>query len=333
GGPVASAGRRARALDARVLRLRRGRRHAARLRAGPGGRHGQGDDAVESGPHGHDVLAWCRRPDRHPRQATLAGAHRSRAYVHRRRAAGRRPPEGRRGGEAQGGGRQAWTSQAGRVRQEQGRLMSWFDRLRQGLSRTRDVIAEATTGETASTAPAGGNSAPRTAPSPSRPANWEMDWDELGFAPIGADVGGKLAAEVVEGAKRERERGMTFGEALEKALLDQLEPDTMRLKLRRVGFQLDVSRKIVEPKGNVIMVVGVNGVGKTTTIAKLGAYYQSNGRSVMFAAGDTFRAAGSAQLAVWGERLGVPTVTGPDASDPAAVAFDGAQRRRAQGKD
>ena len=210
--------------------------------------------------------------------------------------------------------------------------MSWFDRLRQGLSRTRNVIAEATTGEATDQAPAA-EADRQPAARPARPANWEMDWDELEFALIAADVGGKLAAEVVEGAKQGRERGMRFGEALEKALLDQLEPDTMRQKLRRVGFQLDVTRKIVEPKGNVIMVVGVNGVGKTTTIAKLGAYYQANGRSVMFAAGDTFRAAGSAQLAVWGERLGVPTVTGPDGSDPAAVAFDGAQRRKAQGKD
>lgn len=205
--------------------------------------------------------------------------------------------------------------------------MSWFDRLRQGLSRTRSVIAESLGGEEPPAAETGARTAPK------RPANWEMDWDELEFALISADVGAKLAAEVVEGAKRERERGMSFSEALEKALLDQLEPDTMRQKLRRVGFQLDVGRKVVEPAGKVVMVVGVNGVGKTTTIAKLGAYYKKNGRSVIFAAGDTFRAAGSAQLAVWGERLGIPTVTGPDGSDPAAVAFEGAQRRKAQGHD
>ncbi len=188
--------------------------------------------------------------------------------------------------------------------------MSWFDRLRQGLSRTRASIA-------------GGESA----------SAWEMDWDDLEFALIGADVGAKLAATVVSEAKKERERGTSFRESLEKALLDQLEPDRMRQKLRRVGFELDVTRKAVEPKGKVVMVVGVNGVGKTTTIAKLGQYYQNRGRNVMFAAGDTFRAAGSAQLAVWGERLGIPTVTGPDGGDPASVAFDGAQQRRAKGAD
>src|SRR5690606_34118046 len=147
---------------------------------------------------------------------------------------------------------------AGGGGQGEGRVVSWFDRLRQGLSRTREVIAESLGGD----APAEARPEPqRGLPSPrARPATWEMDWDELEFALIAADVGAKLAAEVVEGAKRERERGMTFSEALEKALLDQLEPDSMRQKLRRVGFQLDVSRKVVEPAGKVIMVVGVNGV-------------------------------------------------------------------------
>ncbi len=187
--------------------------------------------------------------------------------------------------------------------------MSWFDRLRSGLNRTRATLT-------------GGSE-----------ANWEMDWDDLEFALIGADVGAKLSAQVVAEAKAERERGTTFRLALEKALLDQLEPDTMRQKLRRVGFQLDVTRNLVAPAGKVVMIVGVNGVGKTTTIAKLGQYYQSHGRSVMFAAGDTFRAAGSSQLVVWGDRLGIPTVTGPQDGDPGAVAFDAAQQRKARGID
>jgi fused signal recognition particle receptor len=187
--------------------------------------------------------------------------------------------------------------------------MSWFDRLRQGLGRTRDAI---------------GQDAGR---------GWELEWEDLEFALIGADVGARIAADVVAGAKRERERGTSFREALEQALLDQLEPNRMRQKLRRVGFELDVTRHLVEPAGRVVMVVGVNGVGKTTTIAKLGRYYREHGRSVMFAAGDTFRAAATAQLELWGERLGVQTVSGPDGSDPAAVAFDAAHSRRAKGTD
>lgn len=190
--------------------------------------------------------------------------------------------------------------------------MAWFDRLRQGLSRTRDVL---------------------TTDVRELGRKWEMDWDDLEFALIGADVGARIASEVVADAKKERERGTEFRDALEQALLDQLEPDRMRQKLRRVGFDLDVRRNVVEVRGKVVMVVGVNGVGKTTTIAKLGQYYQQHGRKVMFAAGDTFRAAGSTQLAVWGERLGIPTVSGPDQSDPGAVAFDAAQARAARGRD
>ena len=190
--------------------------------------------------------------------------------------------------------------------------MAWFDRLKQGLSKTRDVL---------------------TTDVRDLSRSWEMEWDDLEFALIGADTGAKIAAEVVEEAKRERERGSTFKEALEKALMDQLEPDQMRQKLRRVGFNLDVTRNVVEVKSKVVMVVGVNGVGKTTTIAKLGQYYQRSGKKVMFAAGDTFRAAATAQLSVWGDRLNIPTVTGPDGSDPGAVAFDGAQQRRAKGHD
>jgi fused signal recognition particle receptor len=75
----------------------------------------------------------------------------------------------------------------------------------------------------------------------------------------------------------------------------------------------------------VIMVVGVNGVGKTTSIAKLVAYHQRFGRSVMLAAGDTFRAAAIDQLTVWGERLGVPVIAQTQGSDPGAVVFDAMQ--------
>ena len=190
--------------------------------------------------------------------------------------------------------------------------MAWFDRLRQGLGRTRELV---------------------TLGAVRRGNDWELGWDDLELALIAADVGAKLATEVVEETKAARERGVGFREALEQALLDQLERDRTRRKLRRVGFDLDVMRSMVPVRGRVIMVVGVNGVGKTTTIAKLGRYYQGHGLRVEFAAGDTFRAAGSAQLGVWGERLGIPTTTGPDGSDPASVAYEATQRRTASGAD
>ncbi len=190
--------------------------------------------------------------------------------------------------------------------------MAWFDRLRQGLGKTRDML---------------------TTDVRDLGRTWEMDWDDLEFALIGADVGARIAAEVVEETKKGRERGSTFKESLEVAMMRQLEPDRTRQILRNVGFKLDVGRNEVPVKGHVVMVVGVNGVGKTTTIAKLGAYYKGHGKRVMYAAGDTFRAAATAQLEVWGDRLNIPTVTGPDGSDPGAVAFDAAQARRARGYD
>ncbi len=190
--------------------------------------------------------------------------------------------------------------------------MAWFDRLKQGLSKTRNVL---------------------TTDVRELGKAWEMDWDDLEFALIAADTGAGIASEVVAQTKKERETGTSFQAALEQALMDQLEPDRMRQKLRRVGFNLDVSRNMVEVKGKVVMVVGVNGVGKTTTIAKLGQYYSGFGNKVMFAAGDTFRAAATAQLETWGQRLDIPTISGPDGSDPGAIAFEGAQARRAKGRD
>lgn len=83
----------------------------------------------------------------------------------------------------------------------------------------------------------------------------------------------------------------------------------------------------------VIMVVGVNGVGKTTSIAKLAAYHQGFGRSVMLAAGDTFRAAAIDQLKIWGERLGVPVVAHEPGADPGAVVFDAVQAAYGRGRD
>jgi fused signal recognition particle receptor len=83
----------------------------------------------------------------------------------------------------------------------------------------------------------------------------------------------------------------------------------------------------------VIMVVGVNGVGKTTSIAKLAAYHQSFGRNVLIAAGDTFRAAAIDQLKVWGERVGAPVIAHEQGSDPGAIVFDAMQAAHARGVD
>lgn len=86
-------------------------------------------------------------------------------------------------------------------------------------------------------------------------------------------------------------------------------------------------------KPQVVLVVGVNGSGKTTTIGKLASQFKSAGKSVVIAAGDTFRAAAVEQLQVWGDRAGVPVLTAPEGSDPASLAFDAMTRAEADGAD
>ena len=197
--------------------------------------------------------------------------------------------------------------------------MSWFQRLREGLTKTRNTITQTVgLGE---------------AVTDEKQREWTLE--ELEFALIGADVGAKYAQEILEDVREQmRQLGQRkLGEALQNALSVQLEPDQFRAKLRKAGFTPDAKKSTVEPKGHVVLMVGVNGVGKTTTIAKLGQYYQSRGQSVMFAAGDTFRAAAGAQLGVWGERLGVEVIQGPEGGDPAAIAFDAASARKARGVD
>ena len=86
-------------------------------------------------------------------------------------------------------------------------------------------------------------------------------------------------------------------------------------------------------KPQVVLVVGVNGSGKTTTIGKLASQFKAAGKSVVIAAGDTFRAAAVEQLQVWGQRAGVPVLTAPEGSDPASLAFDALTRAQAEGAD
>lgn len=195
--------------------------------------------------------------------------------------------------------------------------MSWLERLRDGLSKTRKQIND--------TAGFLGNDVRDVF------TNRLDSIEDLEYALIAADVGRAATEEILEDIKRSEKTNLQ--EALMEALTLQLEPDARRAEFRKLGFAPDARRGRVDPKGHVIMVIGVNGVGKTTTIAKLGQYYMTRGKSVMFAAGDTFRAAAGAQLGVWGERLGIPVVQGAEGSDPAAVAFDGAAARTARGTD
>ena len=83
----------------------------------------------------------------------------------------------------------------------------------------------------------------------------------------------------------------------------------------------------------VVLVVGVNGSGKTTTIGKLASQFRAAGKTVVIAAGDTFRAAAVEQLQIWGQRAGVPVLTAPEGSDPASLAFDAMTKAEAEGAD
>lgn len=139
-----------------------------------------------------------------------------------------------------------------------------------------------------------------------------VDWDELEALLLQADLGVKVTMELV-GALR-AETGFS-------ATADEVEREARK----RLTAMLPPALPPLLPmpgSTRVVLVVGVNGTGKTTSIAKLAALLRREGRSVMMAAGDTFRAAAIEQLAAWGERLGIPVVRGSYQGDPAAVCHD-----------
>ncbi|MEU8814068.1 signal recognition particle-docking protein FtsY [Actinoplanes sp. NPDC048796] len=149
----------------------------------------------------------------------------------------------------------------------------------------------------------------------------EDAWEEIEDTLITADVGVEATQVIVE---RLRERVRVLGtrtaaevrQQLAEELTAALEPD------------MDRTLKTAPHDGRpgIMMVVGVNGAGKTTTCGKIGRVLIADGRSVLFGAADTFRAAAAEQLSTWGERVGAETVRGPEGADPASVAFDAVKR-------
>ena len=148
--------------------------------------------------------------------------------------------------------------------------------------------------------------------------------DEIETALITADVGVSATTELVEDL-RKRMKAREFADA--GALLDALRADLVAL-LAPVARPLVIDEAA---KPFVLLTVGVNGVGKTTTIGKLARRFKDEGRPLMLAAGDTFRAAAVAQLQAWGERNGVPVVAQGQNADAASVAFDALQAAKARG--
>ena len=150
-------------------------------------------------------------------------------------------------------------------------------------------------------------------------------FEELESRLLMADVGVEATGEIIEGlTQRVSRKELTRPEALQAALKEEL------LALLKPAQQpLDPSTH----KPFVILMVGVNGVGKTTTIGKLAKRFGSEGRSVMLAAGDTFRAAAVEQLQVWGERNSVPVIAQHTGADCASVIYDSVQAAQARGID
>jgi fused signal recognition particle receptor len=148
--------------------------------------------------------------------------------------------------------------------------------------------------------------------------------DEVETALLTADVGVTATTQLVE-SLRKRMKAREFADA--RALLAALRADLVAL-LAPVAVPLRVD---ATAKPFVLLTVGVNGVGKTTTIGKLARRFKDQGHSLMLAAGDTFRAAAVAQLQAWGERNGVPVVAQGQDADAASVAFDALQAAKARG--
>ncbi|MEV7736246.1 signal recognition particle-docking protein FtsY [Streptomyces sp. NPDC088921] len=153
-------------------------------------------------------------------------------------------------------------------------------------------------------------------------------WEEIEDILLTADVGVAPTQELVDGLRgRVKVLGTRTPDELRGLLREEL--------LKLVGTEVDrtVKTEPEERKPGIVMVVGVNGTGKTTTTGKLARVLVADGRSVVLGAADTFRAAAADQLQTWGERVGAHTVRGPEGGDPASVAFDAVKEGKEMGVD
>ncbi len=152
-------------------------------------------------------------------------------------------------------------------------------------------------------------------------------WDELEGRLIAGDVGLDLSESLVADLKQEvKRRGITSPADLRKVFVEQVTSELTGVEHMGCPFSL-------ENTPLVLLMIGVNGSGKTTSAGKLATQFLKQGRSVVMAAADTFRAAAIEQLQIWGQRTGVRVVAQKQGSDPAAVAFDAWQALRASGSD
>jgi fused signal recognition particle receptor len=144
-----------------------------------------------------------------------------------------------------------------------------------------------------------------------------LDWSEIETELLSSDLGPSLATELLEAAKKMR------GDDAEGAI-----KEILRSKFSQKCRALTEGSNL-----QIIVIVGVNGTGKTTSVAKLATHLHSQGKSVLLGAADTFRAAAVEQLTTWGERIGIETIAGKEGAEPASVAFDSAKRALDMGAD
>ena len=184
--------------------------------------------------------------------------------------------------------------------------MGFFEKLKAGLTKTKNaVISQMNALFTRS----------------------ELDedfWEELEELLVLADVGIVAAGEMTE-ELRER--------AKEQKLREASEARSLMLEILRERLDSENTELKLDTKPSVILVIGVNGVGKTTSIAKIASYLKEQGKTCVLAAADTFRAAAIDQLAVWADRVGVDLIRQSEGADPSAVVFDAAAAVRRKGAD
>ena len=192
--------------------------------------------------------------------------------------------------------------------------MGLFDKLKQGLQRTSQQLRDRLDrlDEMVGLAPAGEQG---------RQIDVETA-DELEELLLMADVGVAASGEIVEAVRTRQRRGVKLRDLVKEEMLGILERSAEAAKNQEAAADL-----------RVILVVGVNGVGKTTTIGKLANQMREAGKKPLICAADTFRAAAVDQLQIWAERAGVDIVRAKEGSDPAAVVFDGITAAKARQRD
>lgn len=192
---------------------------------------------------------------------------------------------------------------------EEKKKLSFFDKLKEGLTKTRDGFTDKIDGILKSY----------------KKIDEEL-FEDLEEVLVTADVGVSTTMILIDNLReRVREEKTTDPNEVKELLKDEI-------KKIMLSSQLD-NKLNIEPSPSVILVVGVNGVGKTTTIGKMANNFKKDGKKVLIAAGDTFRAAAIEQLEEWGNRAGVDIISHKEGADPAAVIFDGIQAAKARGSD